>query len=138
MDAIAKNLPRTLAAAVLGLLTFTLLARLGVITITGLLFVAAVGLLMLVYAAAAFSPLFAAATSEVRASPDDGTAARGDLARWIRGHAAQGSLSGSVGRLARLASRSLHRRVTQGELCAALERFHADRVVSRARIGGVA
>jgi len=137
MDAVANKLPRTLAAAVLGLLTFALLARLGVITVTGLLSVASIGLLMLVFGAAALSPLFSAASSEIHAIPSGTSFARADLARWIRGRAAQGSLVGSAGVLARRASRALHRRVTQGELCAALERFDADRVVATAQMGGV-
>lgn len=59
------------------------------------------------------------------------------LRGWIRARSAQGSLDAPFRDLAREATASLGRRVGVEELCAALERFDADRALRRARAGGL-
>lgn len=137
MDAIARNLPRHLAAAVLGLLTFAVLVKLGVITIAGLAAAVATGVLILVLAAATFTPLLDGA-SQGRSATSTAPHGRADLDRWLRSHAARGSLHAPTDLLARRASRFLRRSVGRVELCAALERLDADRVVAASRSGGAA
>jgi hypothetical protein len=133
MDATRNStLVHHLAALVLGLIAFAIAARTGLLDVGALLRIAAVGVLLLILGAATLQPILSEVAQPHERSATD-RLARPALDRWLCDQAARGSLCEPIEILRRRASRALRRSIGRIELCAAIERLDAARIVGGVR-----